>query len=76
MVNDDGSLGNLSKFSFVMGELRKFAEERDLRPSRIYYRWGREAKTPLRFSRSGNGRIEETYGTHFVQRTKPCRRKW
>jgi hypothetical protein len=40
MVNDDGSLGNLFKFSFVMGELRKFAEERILRPSRIYYRLG------------------------------------
>jgi len=59
--------GNLSRLSFAMGELRRFARDRGLRPSwSAYVKWGKGARTPLRFSRSGDQGIERAYATHWV----------
>ncbi len=60
---------NLGKLSFVMKEIRAFAKHIGLRESfTVYNRWGVKGKSiPLRFSKSGDSRIEKAYSTHFVK---------
>ena len=62
---------NLNKLTVALDELRKYAQENNLKPSRtVYMKWGKGRKTQLRFSKTNNSRIEETYSTHFVNTEK------
>ena len=65
---------NLKRLSFVLHQMRVYAQAHGLKPSFCYYkRWGikkkgqgRGAVIPLRFSRSGDAEIERRYATHYV----------
>lgn len=66
---------NLKKLSFIMRQMRLYAQKAGLKPSFCYYRrWGVKKKSgqghkpviQLRFSKSGNPEIERWYATHFV----------
>ncbi|WP_286946285.1 hypothetical protein [Acetobacterium sp. UBA5834] len=59
---------NLSNLSFIMRELRTYAKQNHMKPSwTAYNQWGvKGRKIPLRFSKSGDSRIEEAYATHYV----------
>lgn len=66
---------NLRKLSFIMRQMRIYAQKTGLKPSFCYYRqWAVKKKTgqghkpviPLRFSKSGDPKIEKWYSTHFV----------
>ena len=72
---------NLRKLSFIMSQIRKYAEKSNLKPSFCYYKqWGTKVRSanvpksrkgrkpviPLRFSKSGKEDIERAYATHFV----------
>ena len=59
---------NLRKLSFIMHQMRVYAQKTGLKPSFCYYkRWGVKKKTgqghkpviPLRFSKSGNPEVEK-----------------
>ncbi len=64
---------NLKRLSFIMKQIRIYAEKSNLKPSFCYYkRWGVKKKhghkttIPLRFSKSGSLEIERAYATHYV----------
>ena len=66
---------NLKRLSFVLHQMRVYAQTHDLKPSFCYYkRWGVRKKNgtghkpviPLQFSKSGSPEIERSYATHFV----------
>ena len=66
---------NLHKLSFIMHQMRVYAQKTGLKPSFCCYKqWGVKKKNgqghkpviPLRFSKSGNPEIEKWYATHFV----------
>lgn len=66
---------NLRKLSFVIHQMRVYANKSGLKPSFCYYKqWGVKKKSsqghkpviPLRFSKSGDPEIEKWYSTHFV----------
>lgn len=57
---------NLHKISSAMHLFRAWARRRGLRPSESVYRTRGGHRRPLRFSRSGDERIEAAYRTHFV----------
>lgn len=66
---------NLRKLSFIMHQMRVYAEKSGLKPSFCYYKqWGVKKKNgqghkpviPLRFSKSGDPAIERWYATHIV----------
>ena len=66
---------NLRKLSFVMRQMRLYAQKNGLKPSETFYkRWGvkkptGQGKPPvihLRFSKSGDPNVEKWYATHFV----------
>jgi hypothetical protein len=59
---------NLSAMSFIMKEIKTFADGAGLKPSQTgYVRWGTKGKKiPLRFSKSGDPKIEAAYATHYV----------
>lgn len=66
---------NLRKLSFIMHQMRVYAQKSGLKPSFCYYKqWGVKKKTgqghkpviPLRFSKSRAPEIERWYATHFV----------
>ena len=59
---------NLNKLSLIIKEIKKYARQRHLKPSwTAYNQWGvKGRKIPLRFSKSGNSSIEESYATHYV----------
>lgn len=62
---------NLSKLSLIMKELKGYARQNNLKPSwTAYNKWGKGRKIPLRFSKSGDPKIEEAYSTHFVDLNK------
>lgn len=64
---------NLSKINFIMRTVRQNSLKGKLTPSRTAYKsWGKGTKILLRFSKSGEEPIEQTYATHFV---KPKKRK-
>ena len=65
---------NLSKLSFIIGAIRKYAVKNNLKESWTFYRqWGRK-KPPhtikLRFSKSGYEGIERAYSTHYLDPNK------
>lgn len=66
---------NLRKLSFIMQQMRAYAQKSGLKPSvTVYKQWAVKKKnsqghTPvirLRFSKSGDAEIEKWYATHFV----------
>jgi len=47
--------------------LRFIAHDLNLRPSpTVYLRHGKGGRLPLRFSKSGDPKLEQAYSTHFV----------
>jgi hypothetical protein len=59
--------GNLSRLSRLLRILRFHAHDLNLRPSAtVYMRRGKGARQRLRFTKSGDARLEEAYATHFV----------
>ncbi len=62
--------GNLRKISSSMAIFRRWAKEKDLKPSETdYVRRTRSGTLPLRFSKSGEMSIEKSYRTHYVSPT-------
>lgn len=63
---------NLSVMSFIMKEIKSYADGAGLKPSHTgYVRWGTKGKKiPLRFSKSGDAKIEAAYATHYVARSQ------
>jgi hypothetical protein len=58
---------NLTRLSKLLRILRFHAHDLDLVPSAtVYRRWGKEPKRPLRFTKTGDPRLEEAYARHFV----------
>ena len=67
---------NLSKLSVAMKELRNYAQENNLKPSKTaYMKWGKGKHIKLRFSKYNNPKIEEAYSTHYVDKTKAAELK-
>lgn len=61
--------GNLSVCNRILGFLREFGQEAQLKPSQtVYRRWGRGPKTTLVFSRFKNPALEKIYSTHWVKK--------
>lgn len=59
--------GNLTRLSRVLRILRYHAHDLKLVPSvTVYMRWGKGPKQRLRFTRSGDAKVEEAYSRHFV----------
>jgi hypothetical protein len=58
---------NLSKISCAMKCFHRWAVNKGLKPSvTVYMKWGKGAKKKLRFSISGNSKIEISYSTHYL----------
>lgn len=66
---------NLHQLSFVMKQIRSYADKNGLKPSFCYYKqWGVKKENgqghrqvyPLRFCKSGKSEIEKAYATHYV----------
>lgn len=59
--------GNLSRLSRLLRILRFHAHGLNLRQSvTVYMRRGKGARQRLRFTKSGDAKLEEAYATHFV----------
>jgi hypothetical protein len=58
---------NLTKLSRLLRILRFHAHDLKLVPSiTVYKRWGKGPKQRLRFTKTGDSRVEEAYSRHFV----------
>ena len=58
---------NLRKLSEIMKEMRAYANKNELKASwTCYHQWGKNNKNKLRFSKSGDEKVEYHYATHFV----------
>jgi len=58
---------NLSRLSKLLQILHFHAHDLKLVPSATgYIRWGKGPKKRLRFTKTGDPRLEEAYSTHFV----------
>jgi hypothetical protein len=58
---------NLTRLSRLLRLLRFHAHDLNLVPSStVYRRWGKGPKHLLRFTKTGDPRVEEAYGRHFV----------
>ena len=58
---------NLSRLSRLLRVLRFHAHDLRLVPSiTVYMRWGKGRKQRLRFTKTGDPRLEEAYSRHFV----------
>lgn len=59
---------NLHQLSFIMHQIRVYAQKRELKPSYCGYKqWGAKKKgDKLRFSKSGDPHVKKWYATHFV----------
>ena len=75
---------NLRKLSFIMRQLRGYAQKTGIKPSFCYYKqWsvkdkhgqGHKPVILLRFSKSGDLEIEKWYATHFVDSKKAAELK-
>ena len=50
-----------------MKEIRAYARKNDLDPLwTCYHQWGKHKQNRLRFSKSGDEKVERHYATHFV----------
>ena len=62
---------NLNKLSTINREIRAYAKKHNLKPSWTDYRkWGKGGNIRLRFSKSGNERVEQLYATHYISQQK------
>ena len=58
---------NLSRLSRLLRILQFSAHDLNLKPSATaYMRWGKGAKQRIRFTKTGDPKLEEAYATHFV----------
>lgn len=58
---------NLTRLSRLLRILRFHAHDLKLVPSTAaYMRWGKGPKQRLRFTKTGDGKLEEAYSQHFV----------
>jgi hypothetical protein len=58
---------NLTRLSRLLRILRFHAHDLNLVPSvTAYMRWGKGPKRRIRFTKSGNPKLEEAYARHFV----------
>lgn len=58
---------NLRQLSEIMREIRAYANKNGLKPSwTCYHQWGKNNKVKLRFSKSGDEKVEYHYATHFL----------
>jgi hypothetical protein len=58
---------NLRQLSAIMSEVRAYAAKNKLKPSwTFYHQYGNNRKNKLRFSKSGDEKIETAYATHYV----------
>ena len=58
---------NLRQLSRIMHEARVYAMQHGLKNSwTCYHQWGKHKERRLRFSKSGDEKIEHSYATHFV----------
>jgi hypothetical protein len=58
---------NLTRLSRLLRILRLHAHDLNLEPSvTVYGRWGEGPKRRLRFTKSGDPKLEEAYARHFV----------
>ncbi len=58
---------NLTRLSRLLRILRFHAHDLRLVPSvTAYMRWGKGPKQRLRFTKTGNPRVEEAYARHFI----------
>jgi hypothetical protein len=58
---------NLTRLSLLLRILRFHAHDLKLVPSvTAYMRWGKGPKQRLRFTKTGDPRLEEAYARHFV----------
>ena len=65
---------NLSKVSFIVKTVRQNCINGKLKPSFTGYKsWGKGAKVNLKFSKSGQPNIEQTYATHYLKIAKPAK---
>jgi len=63
--------GNLRQLSAIMSEIRAYAGKSKLKSSwTFYHQYGKNRKSKLRFSKSGDEKIETAYATHFVDAQK------
>jgi hypothetical protein len=62
---------NLNRLSFIIKTMRKNADELGLESSlTVYRKYGKGPKHILRFSKSGDKRIEELYATHYLDKNR------
>ena len=62
---------NLHKLSFINKMLRSNANQLKLEESWTFYgKYGSDTKIKLRFSKSGDERIERLYATHYVNKQR------
>lgn len=60
--------GSLGKTSRILRILRMHAHDLNLIPSQTaYVKWGGGARAPLRFSKTGEPKLEEAYARHFLK---------
>ena len=65
----NGGLGMLNR---IVKIIQLHCHERGLKPSHtVYNRWGKGPKTLLRFSKSGDDKLEIAYSTHWVAKGEP-----
>lgn len=58
---------NLTRLGRLLRILRLHAHDLNLKPSwTAYMRWGKGPKQCLRFTKTGDPKVEESYATHFV----------
>jgi len=59
---------NLTRLGRILRILRMHAHDQNLVPSQTaYVRWGKKGhRAPLRFSKTGEPKVEEAYSRHFV----------
>ena len=68
---------NLTRHSRLLRILQFHAHDLDLvRSVTVYRRWGKGPKRALRFTRSGDPKLEGAYASHFVWPGKVPRRPW
>jgi hypothetical protein len=59
---------NLAKASRILRLLRLHAHDLNMPPSHTaYVKWGNGNRPPLRFSKTGEPKLEEAYSRHFLR---------
>jgi hypothetical protein len=62
--------GSLNEHAYFCRELRAYAREFNLKPSRtVYTSWGKGRRQPIRFSKYGDPRMEALFSTQYVSPT-------